>query len=219
MKRFTCFALVVVALFIATPAGNAQVLCNRARVVVVPQRVAVPVAVAAVVATPVVAAVFQPVPVFVPTYGAGYSAGLDQYQTKELFGRIDNLERAVTALANQTRILNPNPAPQAGPPPKLNAVPPPVDIPMPPADEVGKLPRGHVVMASKCANCHDETTAKKGNNVVLFKGGRFIDTDENANKVLEQIDSDKMPKDGKLSAREKYDVLWALTVREAVEKK
>lgn len=73
---------------------------------------------------------------------------------------------------------------------------------------------GDLVMANKCAVCHDETTAKaKGKGKVLFKGGAFLDTQENRSAVIgEAIEAGTMPQGKPLTAEEKVDLMRRLLV-------
>lgn len=79
---------------------------------------------------------------------------------------------------------------------------------------------GELVMAQKCAVCHDETTAKaKGGNKVYFKAGAFLDSPENVSAVIgAAIEDGSMPKGGKLSAEEKLDLMRRLVVQTKGEK-
>ena len=79
---------------------------------------------------------------------------------------------------------------------------------------------GDLVMANRCAVCHDETTAKaKGNGKVYFKGGAFLDSPENVNAVIgAAIEDGSMPKGGKLTAEEKLDLMRRLVVQTKGEK-
>lgn len=78
---------------------------------------------------------------------------------------------------------------------------------------------GARVMATRCASCHEEAVAKgKGGGNVLFRGGIFIDEGDNLDRAVQQIDSGKMPKGGKLSDKESFDVLRYLVLKPAPEK-
>lgn len=74
---------------------------------------------------------------------------------------------------------------------------------------------GDLVMANRCAVCHDETTAKaKGGGKTYFKGGAFIDSPENVSAVIgAAIEDASMPKGGKLTAEEKLDLMRRLVVQ------
>jgi hypothetical protein len=75
-------------------------------------------------------------------------------------------------------------------------------------------PPGLEIMAAKCATCHDESTAKaKGGGHLLFRGGEFIDQGDNLSRAVEEMDSGRMPRGGKLSDAEKYAVLSSLVIR------
>lgn len=78
---------------------------------------------------------------------------------------------------------------------------------------------GSRVMATRCATCHDETTAKaKGGGNVLFRGGVFIDDGDNLDRAVQEIDSGRMPKGGKLTDKEAFDALRFLVLKPAPEK-
>mgnify|MGYP001611770200 CR=1 FL=1 len=73
---------------------------------------------------------------------------------------------------------------------------------------------GAKLMRQDCARCHDGSVAKsKGRGVILFKDGAFIDTPENVEAVVEQVDSGRMPKDKKWNGEEKYVFLSYHTLR------
>jgi hypothetical protein len=81
-------------------------------------------------------------------------------------------------------------------------------------------PPGLEIMAAKCATCHDEATAKaKGGGHLLFKSGEFIDQGDNLSRAVEEMDSGRMPRGGKLTDAEKYQVLSALVIRPEAAKK
>lgn len=79
---------------------------------------------------------------------------------------------------------------------------------------------GDLVMANRCATCHDETTAKaKGGGKVYFRAGAFIDSPENVSAVIgAAIEDGTMPKGGKLSDTEKLDLMRRLVVQTKGEK-
>lgn len=73
---------------------------------------------------------------------------------------------------------------------------------------------GALVMAAKCANCHDEVVAKaKGGGHALFRGGEFLDEGDNLDRAAGELDAGRMPKGGKLSDSEKYQVLSYLVLK------
>lgn len=138
----------------------------------------------AVVATPVVVASFVPVAVAVPVYGVGYT-GTDANEIQALRAEIKELRAALT-LRNVER------------------------------KEALSVPKGLSVLQNRCASCHDDVNAKvKGNGIQFFNGPTFMDAGDIPSKILDQINNDQMPKGKeKLSAQEKYDLLWYLTVKE-----
>lgn len=74
---------------------------------------------------------------------------------------------------------------------------------------------GDLVMANRCATCHDETTAKaKGNGKVFFRGGAFLDNPDNVSAVIgAAIEEGSMPKGGKLTDTEKLDLMRRLVIQ------
>lgn len=82
--------------------------------------------------------------------------------------------------------------------------------------EALSVPKGLGVLQNRCASCHDDVNAKvKGNGIQFFNGPTFMDTGDIPSKILDQINNDQMPKSKeKLSAQEKYDLLWYLTIKE-----
>lgn len=123
-------------------------------------------------------------------YAIGYNPASEQLEAFKFF--LDKYDQRTDQLIQALKV-----APGGGPLLPLKAAHP-----------------GDLVMANRCAVCHDETTAKaKGGGKVYFKGGAFIDSPENVNAVIgAAIEDASMPKGGKLTAEEKLDLMRRLVV-------
>lgn len=145
---------------------------------------------AAVVATPIVVATFQPFAVAVPVYGVGYAQ-----DNTDIINELRALRQEIQALRTMPQVER--------------------------KEALQQLPKGLQVLQTRCSSCHDAINAKgKGGGMELFNAaGTFVDVGDNASKILEQINNDHMPKGKeKLTAQEKYDLLWYLTVKEVQKK-
>jgi mono/diheme cytochrome c family protein len=133
-----------------------------------------------------VVATFQPITVAVPVYGVGYAQ-----DNTDIINELRALRQEMQALRALPQVER--------------------------KEALQQLPKGLQVLQTRCAGCHDAVSAKgKGGGMELFNAvGTFVDVGETHSKILEQINSDHMPKGKeKLTAQEKYDLLWYLTVKE-----
>lgn len=150
------------------------------------------------------------VPVFVPSYGVGYSGAASTTSTTsgssadllQLQLEIERLKGNYKDL--QIQYLQDKAKGVAAVAPQAPYQPPPQKAQEPLPKPVGVNPALQIASA-RCAACHDETNAKaKGNNFLLFKGGR-MDHLTPADKLLVQKEvwTGRMPKTGaKLSDQE-----------------
>jgi len=189
MKPLAVFACLTALLLTASAEG--QCVVQPRTTFVSTNHVATPVA----VVTPVLAATFVNT---IPSYSVGYQAGYGGG-----YGGNDDVGKAI--LEELKAIRAEQQAIRAalgggGPLLKANAA----------------VPKGISILANRCATCHDASVAKvKGGDFSLFRGGVFIDEGENAGRVITEVDSGRMPKGGKLSDLDKYEILKFLTVRDA----
>lgn len=160
------------------------------------------------------AAILQPlvVPVVVPSYGVGYSPQYQQPAVQapavsspcanaDLLAEVRQLRAELAALRNGQQL------------------PPKEGVPQPqPTSTRGA--RGLAVLQTRCIACHSETTVAKSksdafpNGVLLFKNGK-IDLEKDAGRILEQVESGKMPKGGaKLAGDDLASVIWYTAVKE-----
>jgi mono/diheme cytochrome c family protein len=86
--------------------------------------------------------------------------------------------------------------------------------PLPLRDALKPPHPGQLVMGTKCASCHTEGVGGKFSGVALFKGGVFLDTQENIDKVMTQLElhratkgSKGMPKGASLSDTEYLEIM------------
>ena len=155
----------------------------------------------AVVVTPTVA-VATFFPVFVPTYTASYipppvaytqgaAAVPAPHQTAQPPACEQELATLKARLAELEKRLSPTP-PQVQPP-------------------AGQA-KGLAIMQARCASCHEEKVAQgKGSSFVLFKGNGLSSLDSAAqNKVLRNVYTGRMPKNGTLTDAEVAEVIGFL---------
>lgn len=132
-------------------------------------------------------AVAQFVPVAIPSYGVTYGNSDNEALLRAMLEEFKAMRAELAALRS--------------------------GLPVPAA---GKTPHpGALAMARHCAVCHDETTAK-GKQPVLFKGGVFLDTDENYKRTVAVLDSKTMPPKvrPRPSAEESFDMLRFIITKE-----
>lgn len=84
---------------------------------------------------------------------------------------------------------------------------PPVQPPVQPPDQVGYLK----IASQKCAACHDATTSKKGDGLVLLSAGQLVASPEQRLRMVSAIYRGTMPPGQKLSDDEAGLLVVGLT--------